>query len=69
MFPATFRRLQVFLAVAEAGSFVGGAKKLGISRPSVSQHMQALERDVGFALFSRHRGASSGLTARVAPPL
>ena len=69
MFPATFRRLQVFLAVAEAGSFIGGAKKLGISRPSVSQHMQALERDVGFALFSRHRGASSGLTARVAPPL
>jgi DNA-binding transcriptional LysR family regulator len=64
MFPATFRRLQVFLAVAEAGSFVGGAKKLGISRPSVSQHMRALERDVGFALFSRQRGASSGLTAR-----
>jgi LysR family transcriptional regulator, low CO2-responsive transcriptional regulator len=64
MFPATFRRLQVFLAVAEAGSFVGGAQKLGISRPSVSQHMRALERDVGFALFNRHRGASSGLTAR-----
>jgi DNA-binding transcriptional LysR family regulator len=64
MFPATFRRLQVFLAVAEAGSFMGGAKKLGISRPSVSQHMLALERDVGFALFSRNRGGSSGLTAR-----
>lgn len=64
MFPATFRRLQVFLAVAEAGSFVDGAKKLGISRPSVSQHVRSLERDVGYALFSRRRGASPGLTAQ-----
>jgi DNA-binding transcriptional LysR family regulator len=64
MFPATFRRLQVFLAVAEAGSFVGGAERLGISRPSVSQHMRSLERDVGVSLFTRRRGASSGLTDR-----
>src|SRR5262245_17223757 len=64
MFPATFRRLQVFLAVAEAGSFIGGARQLGISPPSVSQHMQALERAVGSALFSRGRGGSSSLTAR-----
>ncbi|HVG51755.1 MAG TPA: LysR family transcriptional regulator [Xanthobacteraceae bacterium] len=63
MFPATFRRLQVFLAVAEAGSFVSGAEKLGISRPSVSEHIHALERDVGFALFKRRRGTHSGLTA------
>lgn len=62
MFPATFRRLQVFLAVAEAGSFVSGAEKLGISRPSVSEHIHALERDVGFALFKRRRGTSAGMT-------
>ena len=64
MFPATFRRLQVFLAVVEAGSFVHGARKLGISRPSVSQHISALERDAGFLLFDQPgRGAvGAGLT-------
>ncbi|WP_372604066.1 LysR family transcriptional regulator, partial [Actibacterium sp.] len=43
MIPLTFRRLEVFIAVVDAGSFVGAADKLGISHPSVSNHVRALE--------------------------
>jgi len=62
MFPATFRRLEVFAAVVDAGSVRGAADRLGISQPSVSGHIQALELQLGQRLFDRRRGAASGLT-------
>jgi hypothetical protein len=33
MFPSTFGRLEVFLAVVEVGGFIAAAKQLGISYP------------------------------------
>ncbi len=62
MFPSTFRRLEVFVAVVDAGSFVAAAERLGISHPSVSNHIQALERQIRCELFLRRRGAVSSLT-------
>lgn len=50
MFPATFRRLEVFIAVVEAGGFIAGANRLGISHPSISNHIKALEKQVGCRL-------------------
>lgn len=62
MVPLTFRRLEVFIAVVDAGSFVGAADKLGISHPSVSNHIRALERQMRCELFARRRGTVSSLT-------
>jgi DNA-binding transcriptional LysR family regulator len=47
--------LRVFRAVAAAGSFGGGAARLRLSQPSVSERMARLERDLGRALFRRSR--------------
>ena len=55
MIPLTFRRLEVFLAVVDAGSFVGAADKLNISHPSVSNHIRALEDMMRCELFQRRR--------------
>src|SRR5260370_19128769 len=62
MFPSTFRRYGVFLAVVEAGTFDAGAERIGISHPSISNHMEALERQVGCPLFLRRKGTVSNLT-------
>jgi len=62
MFPSTFRRLEVFLAVVESGSLLAAAERLGISHPSVSNHMKALESQVGCELFLRRKGSASSLT-------
>ena len=62
MIPLTFRRLEVFLAVVDTGSFVGAANSLGISHPSVSNHIRALEDMMRCELFQRRRGTVSSLT-------
>lgn len=62
IFPSTFRRLEVFIAVVDAGTFVAAAEALGISHPSVSNHIQALERQIGCQLFQRRRGSVAVLT-------
>jgi DNA-binding transcriptional LysR family regulator len=62
MLPVTIRRLQVFLAVADAKGFSAAAAVLGISQPSVSVHINALEKKVGFPLFARRNGSSPELT-------
>jgi LysR family transcriptional regulator, low CO2-responsive transcriptional regulator len=62
MLRASIRRLEVFVAAAEAGSFVAAAQQLGIEQPSVSEHIRALEADLGQALFERRRGRPSRLT-------
>lgn len=45
--------LEVFVAVAEAESFAGGARALGLSAPSATRGVNALEDRLGARLFTR----------------
>lgn len=45
--------LEVFIAVAEAESFASGARKLGLSAPSATRGINALEERLGVRLFTR----------------
>jgi DNA-binding transcriptional LysR family regulator len=47
------RRLLVFREVARAGSISGAARAIGWTQPAVSQHLRALEREVGSRLLLR----------------
>lgn len=47
------KRLEVFVAVAEVGTFVGGARRLGVSAPAVTRAITALEDHLGVKLFHR----------------
>ena len=58
----TFRKLEVFVAVAEDGNFRKAAERLGISQPSVSSQIKSMERYLGYQLFNRHRGATCELS-------
>jgi molybdate transport repressor ModE-like protein len=58
----TLRRLQVFVMVAETGSFAAAARQLGISQPSVSSHIQNLEKELAGPLFVREPGRRAALT-------
>ena len=49
----TPKRLQYFLKVLEAGSISRAAETLGIAQPALSQHMAALEAEIGTALLER----------------
>lgn len=55
------RHLRAFVAVAEAGSFVVAARRLGYSQPGISQQVRALERIVGRPLFLRTAGGRTPL--------
>ena len=57
----TMRQLEVFLAVAKAGSFRRAADRLHLSQPALSQHVGELERGLGARLFDR-RGRTVTLT-------
>jgi DNA-binding transcriptional LysR family regulator len=52
----TFRQLQCFLAVARERSFSLGAKRIHLSQPTLSEHIQELERELGHQLFVRRPG-------------
>jgi len=41
------RRVEIFRTVAHAGSLAAAARELGWTQPAVSQHVQALERQLG----------------------
>jgi len=57
----TLRQMEVFLAVARAGSFRGATERLALSQPAVSQHIKELEEELGAVLFDR-LGRSVSLT-------
>ncbi len=45
--------MNVFVRVAKAGSFAGGARELGISRAMATKHIMQLEGSLGTRLFNR----------------
>ena len=47
------KRLLIFGAIAESGSIGAAARELGWSQPALSQHMNALEKDLDVTLFDR----------------
>jgi DNA-binding transcriptional LysR family regulator len=49
----SFRAIEAFVAVIEAGSIAAGAKRLGASASSVSQQLSNLEAALGAALLDR----------------
>ncbi len=53
------QRLRVLRAVATEGSFTGAGRALAMSQPAVSQHITALERELGARLVER---SSTGIT-------
>jgi DNA-binding transcriptional LysR family regulator len=53
------RQLECFVAVVDEGSFTRAARRVGISQPSLSQHIRALEAEVEGPVFNRlPRGVS-----------
>lgn len=48
-----------FLQIAQSGSLNQAAEKLGVSQPTLSRHLQALEKQLGQSLFDR---STQGLT-------
>lgn len=49
-------KLYSLIRVYECGSFVAAAKKLSITQPAVSQHIKALEQELGVKIFNRSNG-------------
>jgi DNA-binding transcriptional LysR family regulator len=54
-----FRQLACFVAVVEEGSFTRAARRIGITQPSLSQHIRALELDIDGPVIER---LSRGIT-------
>lgn len=48
------RPLESFLAVISAGSVTAAARAIGRSQPVVTRHIQELEAEIGFDLFTRN---------------
>lgn len=67
--------LRTFLAVYRTGSFTAAARLLGLSQPTVTTQVRALERQLGRELFQRQaRGVSPApyadeLASRIVQPL
>lgn len=49
----TFRQIELFVAISETGSFSRGAETVLLTQSTVSQHMAALEDELGTELFDR----------------
>lgn len=47
------RQLEVFLAIADAGSFTRAAARLHVAQPSLSYSVRQLEKELGVELFER----------------
>jgi DNA-binding transcriptional LysR family regulator len=48
-----WRLIRSFLAALEAGSLLGGARRLGTSQPTLGRHIAELESQLGLVLFER----------------
>ena len=49
----TFKQLQVFLAIADTHSFSKGGETVSLAQSTASQHIRALEDELGARLFDR----------------
>ena len=49
----TFKQLQVFLAIADTHSFSKGGESVSLAQSTASQHIRALEDELGARLFDR----------------
>jgi DNA-binding transcriptional LysR family regulator len=58
----TFRQLEIFVAAAIDCNFRRTADRLGVSQPSISNQIRALEGHLGHALFERRRGSPPTLS-------
>ncbi|MEV3989830.1 LysR family transcriptional regulator [Streptomyces sp. NPDC049837] len=73
--PLDLTLLRTFLAVHRSGSFTAAARLVGLSQPTVTAQIRALERQLGRELFARlPRGVAptavaDDLAAQVAEPL
>lgn len=53
------QRIEQFIAVVDAGSIRGAARRLGVSQPALTRALQQLEEELGVQLMQRSvRGAS-----------
>lgn len=51
-----WNHLRYFLQLARAGTLVGAARHLSVDHTTVARHIQALEKQMGAALFAREAG-------------
>lgn len=51
--PTSLDHLRTFLAVYRAGSFSDAGRRMGISQPTVTNHVASLEKQLGGELFER----------------
>lgn len=51
--PPSWDHYRTLLAVLDAGSLSGGARRLGLSQPTAGRHIEQLERALGLPLFTR----------------
>jgi DNA-binding transcriptional LysR family regulator len=58
----TFRQLEIFVAAASDCNFRRTADRLGVSQPSISNQIRALEGHLGHSLFERRRGSPPTLS-------
>ena len=58
----TFRQLEIFVAAAGDCNFRRTAERLGVSQPSISNQIRALEGHLGHNLFERRRGSPPSLS-------
>jgi DNA-binding transcriptional LysR family regulator len=49
----TLKQLQVFMAIADTGSFSKGGEAVSLAQSTASQHIRALEDELGARLFDR----------------
>lgn len=48
-----FRQLQTFVTITQAGTFALAAEQLGYTQPTLTTHIQALEKELNIKLFDR----------------
>ena len=58
----TFRQLEYFVAVGEAGSIARASERINVSSPSISSAISQLEQEFGLPLFVRQHAQGLSLT-------